>query len=54
MDYKWRWSKLSPDKTVVLLYLLGVVHDLNDLSMTNNIDDKIKVTIDKCLKRHWI
>ena len=42
---------MSPDKAVVLLYLLDVVHDLNDLSMTNNIDDKIRVTIDKCLKK---
>lgn len=42
---------MSLDKAVVLLYLLDVVHDLNDMFMTNNIDDKIRVTIDKCLKK---
>lgn len=41
---------MSLDKAVVLLYLLGIVHDLNDMSMTNNFDDKIKYITDKCLK----
>lgn len=42
---------MSLDKAVVLLYLLGIVHDMNNPLMANSIDDKIKVTIDKCLKK---
>ena len=42
---------MSPDKAVVLLYLLNIAHDMNNPLMVNSIDDKIKVTIDKCLKK---